>query len=144
MTRVDFSLLDRHVPDGKMRFACRLAQKVYRMGNTAFLLVADGNEAEKLDALLWTFDQGSFVPHHRVPADEPDMRSPILIGHEEPGNPAQNVLISLTDQAFDCLDGYARIADLVDDLDAEKATARQRYRSYRGRGYQLETHNVHP
>ena len=142
--RVDFYLLNRHLPDGRLRVACRLAQKIYKLGHRAYILTRDDREARQLDDLLWTFDQGSFVPHHRDTPDHGGESSPIVIGHDTPGSSGGNVLISLTEDAPACFDHFERIADVVDDLDEDKAKARERFRFYRDRGYDLDTHDIAP
>lgn len=142
--RVDFYLLNRHLSDGRLRVACRLAQKIYKLGHRAYILTRDEREARQLDDLLWTFDQGSFVPHHRASPEPGGEESPIAIGHEPPGSDGGNVLISLIEATPACFEDFERIADVVDDLDEEKAKARERFRFYRDLGCRLDTHDIVP
>ena len=62
MTKVDFYLLGEGA-DSRERIACRLAEKAWRLGNRVYVLAPDQAAAQALDELLWTFSQGSFVPH---------------------------------------------------------------------------------
>ncbi len=144
MPRVDFYVLSASIPDGKLRFACRLAQKIYQLGGSAYIQTADEDQARQLDEMLWTFDQSSFVPHRRETGGQPGQtEAPIRIGQQAPPDPTPvQVLISLLDQIPECADRFERVAELVDnDLD-DKKLARLRYSDYRKRGYQLQSHDV--
>jgi DNA polymerase-3 subunit chi len=94
MTRVDFYLLGAD-GDSRERIACRLAEKAWRLGNRVYLLAPDKPAALELDELLWTFSQGSFVPHAVCTGDSDAEIHPVLIGHNEPPAVLQDVLISL-------------------------------------------------
>lgn len=62
----------------------RLAAWHWRQGARVLILAADPQQAAGLDALLWTFDPASFVPHALAGgADQAD--EPILIS-QEPAN----------------------------------------------------------
>lgn len=65
--RVDFYVLAGPKPAARLRFACRLAEKAYRLDHRVHLQTGSAAEAEQLDELLWTFRQGSFVPHELAP-----------------------------------------------------------------------------
>jgi DNA polymerase-3 subunit chi len=66
MTRVDFYILPPGDERQRLVFACRLTEKAYRQGLTVYLRAGDETTASQLDQLLWTFRQGSFVPHARA------------------------------------------------------------------------------
>lgn len=140
--RVDFYLLNQHVPDGKLLFACRLSKKALAQGMTAFIQAGDDKQASKLDDMLWTFDQGSFVPH-RMDRDEGDP-APVVIGTEAPGGNPPDVLIALAGDAPGNLRGFSRIAEVVDATDQDKQSARQRYKLYKEQGCELNTHPIDP
>jgi len=141
MTKVDFYLLDGGT-DSRERFACRLTEKAWRLGNRVFLLAPDKPAALELDELLWTFSQGSFVPH-AVCANDGDVDvHPVLIGHTEPPAALNDVLISLAPEVPSWFSRFARVAELVGATEDDKARGRERFRFYRERGYPLEAHNL--
>ncbi|MEA2080825.1 MAG: DNA polymerase III subunit chi, partial [Pseudomonadota bacterium] len=63
MTQVDFYLLQDDSAQNRISFACRLADKAYRLGNRVFIHTESAEQSRRLDDLLWTFQQNSFVPH---------------------------------------------------------------------------------
>lgn len=152
MTRVDFYILPENSAEARLRFACRLADKAMQQRLRVFLLAASEAEAVKLDELLWTFSQNSFIPHRlawhsaREPATEP-----VVIGCEERNEPEAaakpvethwDVMINLTSEVPESFGRYERLAELVDADPARREHGRARYRYYRDRGYELKTHQL--
>jgi DNA polymerase-3 subunit chi len=141
MTRVDFYVLKKHAAGGKHRLACRLADKAFRLGHRIYIQASGPEEAARLDELLWTFGPGSFVPHglNTPQLGDPD---PVLIGDGEPPPGFGEVLICLASEVPAFFSRFERMVELVDDTEADKQLARERFRFYRDRGYPLETHEV--
>jgi DNA polymerase-3 subunit chi len=140
MTKVDFYLLGGD--DSRERIACRLAEKAWRLGNRVYLLAPDKPAAHELDDLLWTFSQGSFVPHAVCEQEADAETHPVLIGHAEPPASLQDVLISLAPDVPAWFSRFTRVAELVGAAEEDKARGRERFRFYRERGYPLETHKI--
>ena len=141
MTKVDFYLLGEGA-DSRERIACRLAEKAWRLGNRVYVLAPDQAAAQALDELLWTFSQGSFVPH-AVCEPQTDVEAhPVLIGHAEPPASLQDVLISLANDVPAWFSRFTRVAELVGAAEEDKTRGRERFRYYRERGYPLETHKL--
>lgn len=141
MTKVDFYLLGTD-GDSRERIACRLVEKAWRLGNRVYLLAPDKPAAHELDDLLWTFSQGSFVPHAVCEQDADADIHPVLIGHAEPPAALNDVLISLSPEVPAWFSRFTRVAELVGTTEDDKALGRDHYRFYRERGYPLETHNL--
>ena len=141
MTKVDFYLLGAG-GDNRERTACRLTEKAWRLGHRVYLLAPDKPAAQELDDLLWTFSQGSFVPHAVCGQDVDADVHPVLIGHAEPPAALCDVLISLSPDVPAWFSRFTRVAELVGTTEDDKARGRDHYRFYRERGYPLETHNL--
>jgi len=143
MTRVDFYVLSDASPDARLKYACRLAEKVYDIGKRVYIRTESLREAQRLDDLLWTFSERSFLPHEIVnettPAHE---RTMIVLGEGEAPSTHREVLINLTNQLPAALDGFERIAEIVDTDVERKRLSRERYKTYRERGFTLESHNL--
>ncbi len=141
MTRVDFYLLGAgHDDRGPM--ACRLTEKIWRLGHRVYLHAPDADSARELDDLLWVFSQGSFVPHGLHADDAASDEHPVLIGHTEPPADWSDVLINLAPEVPDWFSRFTRVAEVVGPAEPDKIKGRDRYRFYRERGYPLETHNL--
>lgn len=141
MTRVDFYILQDSRADARHQFTCKLAEKAYKQGRKVYINTASDQQLKQLDELLWTFRDGSFLPHERYNAGELD-EQPILLGHGiEPDGP-DDVLVNLADDIPVFFSRFKRVAELVGGDDAQRESARDRYRFYKDRGYTLNTHKL--
>lgn len=144
MTRVDFYILDKPGRDGELTLACRLAEKAVQQNLEVLVNAESEADGARLDELLWTFSQGSFLPHRRL-ADRSraDQGEPVLIGcGDEPADGPWDLLINLARTVPGFFSRFQRVAELVGAEEENKAAGRERFRYYRDRGYELRTHHV--
>ena len=135
MTQVDFYIVEQ-ARDDRLGIACRLAQKAYDAGQRAHLHVADAAQAERLDKQLWTFRQGSFIPHAIAGTPEAEA-APLVIDHAgEPAEPYQ-LLFNLADEVPPFFSRFERVIEVIGTTEQEVHDGRARYRFYRERGYSL-------
>ena len=142
MSRVDFYILASAGEPSRHKFACRLAEKAYRLKNTVHIHTSNRQQAEVLDELLWTFRDGSFVPHEVLGVPGRSTGAPVTIGFEETGIGAQDLLINLTDEIPDMASSFPRVAELVTSDEQSRQSSRKRFVHYRELGAELETHNI--
>jgi DNA polymerase-3 subunit chi len=140
MSRVDFYILSATGEVARQRFACRLAEKAYRLDNRVHIHVPDPEAARRLDDLLWTFRDGSFVPHELQGAGE--RQAPVTIGCDAKSAERCDLLINLDDAVPESVGSFPRVAEVVTSDDECKALSRQRFVAYREQGHTLETHNL--
>jgi DNA polymerase III subunit chi len=141
--QVDFYILAEDAPDARLRYACRLAEQAVERGERVYLQAAGAAEAQRLDDLLWTFNDRSFLPHEifsGAPASHE--RVMIMLGHEPAPATHRQLLINLTDHVPANLGQYECIAEIVDVDPGRKQSARERFRQYRDQGCALEAHDV--
>jgi DNA polymerase III subunit chi len=144
VTQVDFYILENDSDDARLRFACRIVDKASQQDRHVFINSSSDVEAQKLDELLWTFSQGSFIPHKIVrQAAAAPPREPVVIGlNQPPVGERWDVLINLAAEVPDFFSRYERVAEVVDGNAVRREQSRDRYRFYRDRGYKLNTHQV--
>jgi DNA polymerase-3 subunit chi len=144
VTQVDFYILNSDTDEARLHLACKIVEKAADQSHHVFVHSASDAEAAKLDELLWTFSQGSFIPHRvvREPLDAPP-QEPVLIGVNAPPAPGRwNVLVNLAAEVPEFFSRYERVAEVVDADAVRREQSRDRYRFYRDRGYKLNTHQV--
>ncbi len=141
MARVDFYVLNQSGEQARRHFACKLAEKAYRLENTVHIVAGSRADAERLDELLWTFRDGSFVPHHIVTAPG-DLESPISIGCDADEVEPRDLLINLCDEVPAAARSFARVAELVSSDQDSKQRSRERYSLYRDQGHEINTHKL--
>lgn len=142
MTRVDFYVLPGAGEPGRRQFACRLAEKAYRLAHSVHIRTPDATVANEIDELLWTFRDGSFVPHEVVSPGQPDTEAPVTIGAMEPAGRSAELVINLGDDVPDTDRPCERIAEIVTTDEDSRQQSRQRYARYRELGHTLETHKL--
>lgn len=134
--RVDFYIRREADADTRLRVCCRLLEKAVEQGYDAFVLTADMATATALDERLWTFSQGSFVPH--ALAGDAD-GEPVLIGASLPDRPG-GLLVNLGDTMPAQWRQWARVAEIVVQSPEVLARTRERFRQYRDAGVEPALH----
>ena len=143
MTRIDFYILPDVDSESKFRFACRLAHRAIADGGQAHVRTASAEETAALDALMWIYPEGRFLPHTTVPEDEAlsgEGHPLVRISHEEPPPGPDELLINLGRDIPAFFDRFQRVCEVVPapEVDAGRA----RYSQYRQRGYPLHHHEL--
>lgn len=139
-TRVDFYVLQSGSPDSRLYFACRLAEKAYKMSHRVYAHTLSAATARQFDDLLWNFRQGSFVPHEILAGTPP--ASPVCIGTETNMLESGELLLNLADAAPEFALQFARVAEIVSGAAADKQAARARFKHYKALGLEPETHKI--
>lgn len=158
MTQVDFYILHDSPPAGMLDFACKMCEKIYRLGHAVYIQTNSAQQADELDQKLWTYRQGSFVPHTvlKTPqSSHEEICEPVMIGYSESSpicstttenmadNKSGQVMINLSDEIPVFFNDFERITEIVVKKDVNtKNRARERYRFYREQGCTLDTHDI--
>jgi DNA polymerase-3 subunit chi len=142
MARVDFYILAQPDERARQLLACKLAEKAWRLDNSVYIHTKDRSEAERLDELLWTFRDGSFVPHGLSGRHDGTESSPIMVGCDPDGVETRDLLINLDDDIPSFAEGFPRVAELVTSDEDSRNLSRRRYAAYRDQGHDLNTHKL--
>jgi DNA polymerase-3 subunit chi len=139
VAQVDFYVLDKFDEHSRYTLACKLAEKAWRLENTIHIHTMSQADAERLDELLWTFRDGSFVPHELVSSGNP---APVSIGYDSNTIESRDLLINLCDEIPAFANTFPRIAELVTSEENCRQKSRKRYAIYRDQGHTLEMHKI--
>jgi len=142
MSRVDFYVLDLADERSRQTLACRLAEKAYRLENTVYIHARDRAEAQRLDEMLWTFRDGSFVPHAMKDSGDDDDATPVTIGTEGTSVDPGDLLINLCDDIPAFAADFPRIAEVVNADRQCRVASRRRFAEYREHGHSIQTHKL--
>lgn len=163
--RVDFYVIDEAAPFARLKLACRLAEKAYLASQRTLIWHTERAELESLDELLWTFADGSFVPHEWLTSNGTE--APVLLSAGEavplavPGGsaPGPDILSRRSlhrnspATAFDFVVNLAadpppfleltrRVAEIIDGDETRRRAGRVRFKAYRELGIEPNTHTV--
>ncbi len=162
MTEVDFYIIDAMGDEPIARTACRITHKAWSQGLRVYVLSRSESEAARVDDLLWTFAQDSFIAHERwhdgesadplrtaaQPTSQSVAKSPpstlarVLIGTSAQPPSVPELLVNLGADSPSWSTQCARVADIVGADPEHKAEGRRRYRAYREQGVSPRTHEV--
>jgi len=139
--RVDFYVLASTDPGSRLQFACRLTEKAYTLNNRTYAHVGDAARARELDELLWTFRDGSFIPHEIASAASSDA-PPVVIGHQTETGADGDLLINLAESIPTFFDRFDRVAEIIEASEEGRRRGRERFAFYRDNGYAPNTHKI--
>jgi DNA polymerase-3 subunit chi len=137
MTQIDFYT---HVED-KLKTACQVSAKAYGRGLKVTVFCPDRDTAHRFDRLLWTASQTGFVPH--CAADDALAReTPVIVDCQGDNLLHDEVLINLRPECPSFFGRFQRLVEIVGRAEDDRAAARERFRFYRDRGYEIRTHDL--
>lgn len=142
MTRVDFYLLPGQDPQARRMFACRLAEKAYRLEHKVFICTESETEARILDDLLWTFRQGSFIPHALAENFPNDPLVAVVIGTDAAQAPFHTLLLNLSPGVPPEWQRFLRIAEVVTQDNPTRTAGRSKYCFYQNQRAELHLHQL--
>ena len=140
--RVDFYVLEGQSPSGRLKLACKLAEKAYLAAQTVLVWHTDPVELKTFDALLWTFNDGSFVPHEVLPGGGASSESPVLLSSAATPSADVDIIINLAPELPPCLSRTPRVVEIIDGDDTRRRAGRARFKAYRELGVQPASHNI--
>lgn len=120
--------------------ACLQASYFYRQNQRVFIYTQDKQSAEKIDEMLWAFDSDSFVPHNLV-GEGPKQGAAVEIGNQAPLG-RRPVLINLTSTVPNFANKFQYIVDFVPSNETLKQQARERFKTCRQWGFQVNNQAV--
>lgn len=134
MARLDFYHLHRWPLDQALP---RLLTRAYRSGARVLVLAASLDRVRALNALLWTFDANSWLPHGCRDDGHAEHQPIWLSDREERPNGATIVVLT---EGMTVADpgAWDRVLDLFDGRDETAVqAARERWRAARDTGHEL-------
>lgn len=139
MTQVDFYILPDTTSEARWLFACRLIEKVYKLGLDILVALDTPEDAKAFDDLLWTFKPESFIPHQLINTEKP---CPVEISCTDEAGTHQGLLLNLSQRIPPYFSSFQRLSEVVIQEEAALALSRERYSFYKTRGYPIETRKL--
>jgi DNA polymerase III subunit chi len=137
MTRIDFY----SNAEPKLQVACRLVAKVVQQRFCVVVYAPDENTARGFDKLLWTYQAIGFVPHC-VAHHELSSETPVVIACEDVEMAHYQVMLNLHAESPPSFSRFERLVELVGAGDDDRQLARNRFRFYRDRGYEINHYDL--
>lgn len=127
----------------KLGYACRLVRKAVG-SNAQVVVTGDAALLGQLDVALWTFQPLEFIPHCRAPGAPAAVlqASPVVLTEAPREAPHHDVLVNLGQAVPDGFEAFERLIEVVTSDDADRQQARQRWKHYAARGYNITRHDL--
>ncbi len=115
-----------------LNFVCQLIQTIIAKSQDSVMILANTTTVASLDALLWSFDPVSFIPHEVLTSHHHEniAKSPVIL--TDNAQFLQNfdgIVINLTEQTFVDLKAN-KLLEIVDSDPALTAQGRVKYQFY--------------
>lgn len=138
MTRIDFYL---NAPN-KLHIACKIAAKAASQKMRVLIMAPDEAVAREIDKLMWTIPATGFLPHC-MSSDTLASETQVLIARSIEALPHDDLLLNLGAQPPSSFSRFKRLVEIVSSSDdTDKQLARERFRFYKDRGYELHHHDL--
>ena len=142
MARVDFYVSAEAGEGARLRLACRVVEKAYLAKQRVVVFSDEPALIPKFDEMLWTFGDGSFVPHDVVSHAGAVVEAPVALTAGPMPEGAADVLVNLGSGVPSFFEKYGRVAEFLDARPEVRAAGRERFKAYRARSIEPQTHNV--
>jgi DNA polymerase-3 subunit chi len=140
--RVDFYVSADAGEPVRLRLACRVAEKAYLAKQRVLVFIDEPALLSKFDDLLWIFGDGTFVPHDVVTTAGAACDAPVALTTAALPADHADVLINLGGPVPPFFERFARVAEFLDARPEVRAAGRERFKTYRGKSIEPQTHNV--
>ena len=134
MTEVSFYHLERQSLDQVLP---KLLERVLGAGLRAVVLAGSEERVSRLNSLLWTYGESSFLPHG-AKSDGNIAEHPIYLTTEEENPNGATILAVIDGLEPAYVDSFDRCLEIFNGNDeAEVAAARERWKKYRAAGHEV-------
>lgn len=140
-TKIDFYILEAASGQKSLHFACKLIEKAWSDQQKVYIHTNSQEEAERMDTLLWTYREDSFLPHNLYQATD-DFPPPVQIGFADHPKHHQDLLLNLRQEIPDFYKQFNRVIEIVFSDAHVQQLARERYKQYRDQGCELNTYKI--
>jgi DNA polymerase-3 subunit chi len=137
MTEVHFHTLDDTGGNARLRQACLLAEQAYLAGERVLVWLEGPEQMSRVDDLLWTIGDRSFVPHEPLGENPAKCEAPVQLhaGALAGGiATAFTTLVTLRENPEPASLGFGKVVEVVDADAACRNAGRARFRWYREQG----------
>jgi len=131
--------------DEKRKLLCKWVEHFYENGRKVQVSVDSTTAAQNIDQLLWTFSQGSFIPHKIISTATPQpFLEPVAIAVGQIKLQELDVLIADASVGLDIMEQFDLVVHFILMDDPEKRQeSRLLWQAAKERGFQLQ-HSPYP
>ena len=137
LTQIDFYF---HA-ENKLQTACALSAEAYASGLRVLAFCPDPEASQKFSRMLWSTPAIGFIPHC-APDDRLAAVTPVIVDHDGANLLHDQVLLNLRHAWPAFFSRFQRLIEIVSLDEEDRRLARERYKFYRDRGYEIQSHDM--
>lgn len=137
MTHVQFL----HNAPNRLTAAADWLRRAWQKRMQVLVYTPDPATGEHFDRLLWSQPPTGFLPHCGVDSSLA-AETPILLARTLDRLPHDHTLLNLSDELPPGFSRFGELVEIVSTEDADRQCARDRYRFYRDRGYEIASTDI--
>ena len=118
-------------------------QQAHRKRQQVVVYAPDPLLATELDRLLWVRPATGFLPHCRGDSALATM-TPVVISSELEQLPHEECLLNLSNEVPPGFSRFSLLIEIAGTAPEERLPARERFKFYRDRGYELQSEKFDP
>ena len=136
-TNIIFIVLNSAV---KSHIVCELAEKCYLNDKRVIIYIDREEECNKIDNVLWTWKQHSFVPHKCVNSLSSSHTEAVILTTEIKTVSDYDTLLMFDPVPLDIINQFSLAIDFAEKYDKQAiALSRERYKLYRDQKLRIDT-----
>jgi DNA polymerase III subunit chi len=138
--QADFYILQSSSEMARLNFACRVLEKAYDRNNKTLVYLENQAQLNKLDSLLWSFRDISFIPHAKEATFEDNTLIALSLNLSFKRN--VDIMLNLSEKMLPEYKNFPRIIEIISNEPQIKQKGRDRYIFYRDAQFILKTHEI--
>lgn len=127
---------------GHIDYVIYLASYFANLGARVYINAQNKAQAEAIDEAFWQQDPEQFQAHNLI-GEGPQYATPVEIGYSKL-KPHRNrqLVINMANDDTNFAETFVQVVDFVPCEEKSKQQARERYKIYRQKGFEMQTINI--
>lgn len=137
MTRIKFL----HGAPDRLAAAAEWLRQAWQRRQSVLVYLPAPQGADRLDRLLWSQPATGFLPHCSA-GSSLAAETPILLTDRLDDLPQDGCLLNLADELPPGFSRFEELVEIVSTDDSDRLPARDRFKFYRERGYDIDARDI--
>ena len=121
----------------ELSFVTKLSEKILKVKRVARIATRNATHSKEVSNYLWSHQPTKFIPHKVESSTSSDDRTSLEVSQETKSS-HPDILINLTETTPDHFSSFNRLVEVVSTSKKAIEIARQRFKWYRDRGYEIK------
>ena len=136
-TEIVFIVLNSAI---KSRIVCDLTENCYLKKERLVIFTKNEDEGKRIDSLIWTWKQHSFVPHKYLERLSTSQKEPVVLTTNIENPADYTTVLLVAPLPVEQVKQFSKVIDFAEKYDSSKIeSSRQRYKIYKEHDLKIST-----